>query len=66
LREFCHDRADLALVPQLTKKSGRAEDYINGTVVVTVYNSNRRRPKRIWAVSRRIYSSSRTFAAGFS
>ncbi len=38
LREFCPDTADLALVPQLAKESGRAADYVNGTVVARVYN----------------------------
>jgi hypothetical protein len=38
LREFCPNTADLALVPQLTKTTGRAADYINGTVVARVYN----------------------------
>jgi hypothetical protein len=38
LREFCPDTADLARVPQLTKVTGRAADYINGTVVARVYD----------------------------
>ena len=38
LREFCPNTADLALVPKLTKETGRAADYINGTVVAKVYD----------------------------
>lgn len=38
LREFCPNTADLALAPELTKTTGRAADYINGTVVAKVYD----------------------------
>jgi 5-methylcytosine-specific restriction protein B len=46
LREFCAGTADLALVPQLTKQTGRAADYINGTVVARVYDPEKMPPEQ--------------------
>lgn len=44
LREFCPDTADLALAPQLTKDTGRAADYIKGTVVARTYDPEQMPP----------------------